>query len=204
MYSWLTFPSRSGGAKVSEPYRLHAARRSEAAIDSLFRLSRKHPQIPCMGDFSATIPTTSIRQVLRPERLLAGFCMHTASTICWPENDRPQALREAINIKRMESALDHIIVSGSLLQKDSSLHTDETKADVFAPPFLLEEDKECGKQPFRTYRGMKYRADTATICLYGRNSDYCIKPCSSPACSRFQPITFNDVSVSPKMRPGIS
>ncbi|AVM51666.1 endonuclease/exonuclease/phosphatase family protein [Bacteroides zoogleoformans] len=154
------FPSRSGGAKESEPYRLHAARRVRTAIDSLFRL-RRHPQILLMGDFNDYPHNKSIRQVLKagapplsPDSLHAHGLYHLLA-------GKTTVSKHFGSYKYQGEwgLLDHIIVSGSLLQKDSSLHTDETKADVFAPPFLLEEDKKYGeKQPFRTYRGMKYRA----------------------------------------------
>ena len=54
--------------------------------------------------------------------------------------------------------LDHIIVSGTLLQPDTDFCTAEDKADVFHSSFLLTEDKKYGGvQPFRTYYGMKYQ-----------------------------------------------
>ena len=54
--------------------------------------------------------------------------------------------------------LDHIIVSGTLLQPDAPLQTSERQANVFTAPFLLTDDiKFGGMQPFRTYYGMKYQ-----------------------------------------------
>ena len=54
--------------------------------------------------------------------------------------------------------LDHIIVSGTLLQPDADFCTSESKADIFRPSFLLTDDKKYGGvQPFRTYYGMKYQ-----------------------------------------------
>ena len=44
-------PSRSGGAKESEPYRLHAARILRTEADSLLNI-RLHPQLVIMGDFN--------------------------------------------------------------------------------------------------------------------------------------------------------
>ncbi|MDE6348870.1 MAG: endonuclease/exonuclease/phosphatase family protein [Bacteroides sp.] len=153
-------PSRSGGAKVSEPYRLHAAHIIRTATDSLFRL-RQHPQIILLGDFNDYPDSKSMRQVLQAERPPAQ-----------PDSLHARQLyhllaRKAAKNKRFGSykyqgvwgVLDHIIVSGSLLQKGSPLYTDEAKADVFRPPFLLTEDKKYGgMQPFRTYYGMKYQA----------------------------------------------
>lgn len=54
--------------------------------------------------------------------------------------------------------LDHLIVSGSLLNSANSFSTSENKATVSNLPFLLTEDKKYGdKEPFRTYKGMKYQ-----------------------------------------------
>ena len=54
--------------------------------------------------------------------------------------------------------LDHLIVSGTLLDTSSSFFTKESKANVARLPFLLTEDKKYGDdEPFRTYKGMKYQ-----------------------------------------------
>jgi len=54
--------------------------------------------------------------------------------------------------------LDHLIVSGNLLDTSSKFFTGEDKATVARLPFLLTEDKKYGDdEPFRTYKGMKYQ-----------------------------------------------
>ena len=58
------FPSRSGGAKASEPYRLAAAQRLKDTTDSLLRI-RTHPQIIIMGDFNDYPDNKSIRKILK-------------------------------------------------------------------------------------------------------------------------------------------
>ena len=57
------FPSRSGGARESEPYRLLAARKVKHAIDSLYTI-RRHPQIVLLGDFNDYPENKSIKEVL--------------------------------------------------------------------------------------------------------------------------------------------
>jgi len=55
-------------------------------------------------------------------------------------------------------ALDQIIVSGNLLNKTNSIFTSQDDANFFSADFLLENDKTyLGKQPFRTFVGMKYQ-----------------------------------------------
>ena len=54
--------------------------------------------------------------------------------------------------------LDHLIVSGTLLNQSNHFFTSEEKANVCLLPFLLKDDEKYGdKEPFRTYKGMKYQ-----------------------------------------------
>ena len=59
-------PSRSGGAKESEPYRLHAAQILRTEADSILH-KRLHPQVIIMGDFNDYPTNKSIRKVLEAE-----------------------------------------------------------------------------------------------------------------------------------------
>lgn len=154
------FPSRSGGAKESEPYRLLAAHQVKVATDSLFRI-RRHPQIILMGDFNDYPHNKSVRKVLEAEAPSATpDALHPLKLYHLLAGKT--ATRRRFGSYKYQGEwglLDHIIVSGSLLQSGSSLYTDESRADVFSLPFLLTEDKKYGgKQPFRTYYGMKYQA----------------------------------------------
>lgn len=56
-------PSRSGGAKESEPYRLHAARILRTEADSLLSI-RLHPQLIIMGDFNDYPTNKSVKEIL--------------------------------------------------------------------------------------------------------------------------------------------
>ena len=149
-------PSRSGGAKESEPYRLLAARRLRSAADSIY-LHRHHPQILIMGDFNDYPTNKSIQKILEAES---------------PSPTAPSPLKLYHLLARKAQSknfgsykyrgewglLDHLIVSGSLLNPANSFSTSENKATVSNLPFLLTEDKKYGdKEPFRTYKGMKYQ-----------------------------------------------
>lgn len=59
-------PSRSGGAKESEPYRLHVARQLRVETDRILH-SRFHPQVIIMGDFNDYPTNRSIRKILEAE-----------------------------------------------------------------------------------------------------------------------------------------
>lgn len=149
-------PSRSGGAKESEPYRLHTARILHKETDSLLHI-RRHPQLIIMGDFNDYPSNKSIREILE-----AGIPPTTAAS---PHKLYHLLARKAIS-RNFGSykyhgewgLLDHLIVSGTLLDSSSAFYTDESKANVFQSSFLLTQDlKYGGKEPFRMYKGMKYQ-----------------------------------------------
>ena len=58
------FPSRSGGARQTAPYRHNAARRIKSATDSLMCV-RRRPQIILMGDFNDPPDNSTVRDVLQ-------------------------------------------------------------------------------------------------------------------------------------------
>lgn len=153
------FPSRSGGAKESEPYRLCAAQKLKEATDSIYSI-RACPQIILLGDLNDYPGNKSIRKILKAEPL--PLSTDTLS----PQKLYHLLARKVGKQKNTGSykfqgewgLLDHIIVSGTLLQGSSSLYTEEAKANIFSMPFLLNEDKKYGgKQPFRTYQGIRYQ-----------------------------------------------
>lgn len=153
-------PSRSGGAKESEPYRLFAARQLKTAVDSIY-IHRHHPQILIMGDFNDYPDNKSVEEVM------AAKAPPQDKNSLQPQSFYHLLARKAATRKHFGSykyqgewgLLDHIIVSGTLLQPTSSLYANEDKANVFSRPFLLTKDKRYGgKQPFRTFYGMKYQA----------------------------------------------
>ena len=151
------FPSRRGGAKASEPYRLHVAQQLKHTADSLIR-HRQLPQLLLMGDFNDPPASKTVRKVLQAQVPLPE------------ETPAPDRLYHLLSRKAQENRaygsykyqgqwelIDHLLVSGNLLRTDSNLRTSEARSGVLSLPFLLAKDKKYGgKQPFRTYQGMKY------------------------------------------------
>lgn len=148
-------PSRSGGMKESEPYRLFVAQKLRAHTDSLLT-SRHHPQVIIMGDFNDYPANPSISRVLGaiapPPHPAPGKLYHLlARKACQPGFG-------SYKYQGKWGLLDHLIVSGTLLNASGRFFTTEEKADVARLPFLLVEDEKYGDvQPFRTYYGMKYQ-----------------------------------------------
>jgi exonuclease III len=151
-------PSRSGGAKESEPYRLHAAQILRTEADSIL-YKRLHPQVIIMGDFNDYPTNKSIKEILE--------ATDPQQSVTFPN---PRKLYHLLARKATSrhfgsykyhgkwGLLDHLIVSGNLLDTSSKFFTGEDKATVARLPFLLTEDKKYGDdEPFRTYKGMKYQ-----------------------------------------------
>jgi predicted extracellular nuclease len=148
------FPSRLGGELESEDRRMHVASVVRAKVDSIYSVV-PNPKIVIMGDFNDYPTNRSMLEVLKakplnekikPENLYnLMFDLHTKGKGSHKHNGE-------------WGALDQIIVSGSLLEPEQSFFTLRTDVHIFDAPFLLENDKTfLGKQPFRTYVGMKYQ-----------------------------------------------
>ena len=147
-------PSRYGGEKESEADRFDAARTVRELCDSLLRI-RTNPQILIMGDFNDTPENTSITQILAAEKITT----RTEANKLYNLFADPHVLNHPGTHKYQGewNQLDHIIVSGNLLDKNSTMHVAPGSNRIFIPPFLLTEDKTWhGKRPFRTYYGFKY------------------------------------------------
>ena len=148
-------PSRSGGVRESEPYRLHAAQILRTEADSILH-KRLHPQVIIMGDFNDYPTNKSIREVLEaevPSSTLSPLKLYHLLARKAKSKDFG-----SYKYRGEWELLDHLIVSGTLLNRSGEFFTSEEKANVCLLPFLLIEDKKYGdKEPFRTYKGMKYQ-----------------------------------------------
>lgn len=148
-------PSRSGGEKQSEPYRLFVAQKLKTTADSLIN-RRHHPQLIIMGDFNDYPTNRSVTEVLKatapPTQPEPGKLYHLLARKAQSPDFGSYKYRGEWGL------LDHLIVSGTLLKPKEKLFTSEDKAHVTRLPFLLTKDEKYGDvQPFRTYVGMKYQ-----------------------------------------------
>lgn len=153
-------PSRSGGAKESEPYRIFVAGKLRAEAESILN-ARHHPQLIIMGDFNDYPTNKSIREVLGAEAPPNPSESQDISPLKLYHLLARKAISKDFGSYKYQGEwglLDHLIVSGSLLNQSSCFFTKEEKANVCLLPFLLKEDEKYGdKEPFRTYKGMKYQ-----------------------------------------------
>lgn len=160
-------PSRSRGAKESEPYRLHAASLLRQLSDSLLQ-QRSNPKLIIMGDFNDYPSDKSIRMVLQANEI--PHPVHGPHSSSRQQVVASQKLYHLLagrtqsrdfgsyKYKGEWGLLDHLIVSGSLLDSAANFYTEGQKANVLRLPFILTEDHQYGGyEPFRTYKGMKYQ-----------------------------------------------
>lgn len=150
-------PSRSGGAKESEPYRLFAAQKLRTEVDSLLK-GRFHPQLIIMGDFNDYPTNKSINKILEAEAPPATSEVSPLKLYHLLARKAKSRDFGSYKYRGEWGLLDHLIVSGTLLDATKNFFTNEEKANVFQPSFLLIDDEKYGdKEPFRTYKGMRYQ-----------------------------------------------
>ena len=126
------FPSKRGGAKASDGRRQAALGVLERAVDSLLRIDPAS-RILVMGDFNEAAITVS--------GLAAPPSVVTASATT------PPTAPGTIKYHGRWEQIDHFFVSLSM----------EGQMQIFAPPFLLEDDPAyLGTKPRRTYIGPRY------------------------------------------------
>lgn len=147
-------PSRRNGAKASEHRRIKAAQYIRNAADSILSI-RENPQIIIMGDFNDTPQDKSVRDVLKARTATEGQVRerdlyHLLAHKCSRKSG-------SYKYRGRWQLIDHIIVSGNLLNPSGTFFTDLQSAAVVTAPFLLTEDKKYGgKKPFATFYGWKY------------------------------------------------
>lgn len=151
------FPSRSRGTKLTEPYRMAAAEVVKAAADSILNC-RQQGQVLIMGDLNDYPQSPSIKKVLKATTLIVDSTAHSDQLYHLLADKLDNNSWGSYKYQGRWQLLDHIIVSGRLLQPTSPLYTCNRWADAYRQPFLLTTDeRHGGDQPFRTYYGMKYQ-----------------------------------------------
>ena len=149
-------PSRSGGVKESEPFRLRVAEILRQQTDSIIA-SRAHSQVIIMGDFNDYPTSPSIQKVLEAKPISKDTSSEKLYHLLANQVKRNKNLG-SYKYRGQWQLLDHLIVSGNLLDISSPFYTKEELSHIAQFPFLLTDDtKYGGQQPFRTYNGMKYQ-----------------------------------------------
>ena len=148
------FPSRLGGELESEDKRMYVASVVRSKVDSLFAVN-SHPNIVIMGDFNDYPTNKSLLEVLKAQPLNDFISAKGLYNLMY----KMHAEGKGSNKHNGDwGALDQMILSGNLLNTSQKIFTMQSDAHFFDADFLLENDNAfLGKQPFRTYVGMKYQ-----------------------------------------------
>ena len=143
-------PSRSGGEKETEPYRLFVAGYLRRSADSVMAV-RQSPNVIVMGDFNDYPYNKSISEVLNASR--PGNTIEKNMLYNLMDGREGGTYR----YRGQWGILDQMIVNGNLLG-GGRIRTGYSKACIIDFPFLLEEDdKYGGTTPYRMYNGMRYK-----------------------------------------------
>lgn len=147
------FPSRLGGEMESLSKRNRAAAALKQQVDSILDKNGS-ANIIIMGDFNDYPDNESMEKVLEASFPEKPFLSSRLYNLMYP------LYNEGKGTHKHEGdwgTLDQMIVSGNLLNESSDFFTSPDAVDIFDADFLSEEDtKHLGKQPFRTYIGMKF------------------------------------------------
>jgi predicted extracellular nuclease len=149
------WPSRSSGEVQSRPLRVWVAEAVRYRVDSILRIT-PGAQILVTGDFND-----------EPMDLSVVSGLNALLTYDRPDRgklyDLTQGLKDSppggtYKYKGTWNLLDHIVVSGSILDTTRLLYSRPDDLHVFQADYLLEPDKtNMGEQPFRTYSGNFYK-----------------------------------------------
>ena len=148
------FPSRLGGELESDDKRMYVASVLRNKVDSILAINA-HPNIVIMGDFNDFPTNSSLLDILQARPLTNTTSANGLYNLMYKLHAEGKGTNKH---EGNWGVLDQIIVSGNLLNQNGTIFTKQEDVHIFDADFLLEDDKTyLGKQPFRTYAGMKYQ-----------------------------------------------
>lgn len=151
-------PSKRGGAVETEPYRIAVAERIRQVADSLLTLNPQ-TKIIITGDFNDTPTSATLREGLRVETTDSGIDSKPFSSLYLLSTNLhvEPGIRGTYKFQGRWEQIDHMVVSGALLQPQNGLYTNSTGCQILALPFMLKPDQaDGGVAPFRSFLGPRY------------------------------------------------
>lgn len=147
------WPSRSGGQQQSEPRRKFVAEIIKIKTDSILKSNPK-AHVIITGDFNDEPEDISIKESLKAHNDTTEQKDDLLINTMYPY------INKGIGTEKYQghwAILDQFIVSGNLINGNSTLQLNEKRGYIFFAEYLLEEDKRfMGMMPFRTYAGPRY------------------------------------------------
>lgn len=149
------WPSRSSGEIQSRPLRLFVAETVRSKVDSILRKS-PDAQIVITGDFNDEPMDLSVVSGLNA--LLAYDKPDAGKLYDLTEGLKNASPGGTYKYKGAWNLLDHMVVSGSLLDTSGVFYSRPSDLHVFQADYLLEPDQgNLGERPLRTYLGSFYQ-----------------------------------------------
>jgi len=132
------WPSKYGGAAITESLRIHSARLLKSICED-----KLDENVVCTGDFNDSENSKSI------------CCLTGDSTLIRLGNQSEYA--GTIKYQGFWETIDHFFVSRILLNPENDIGTKGKMPMVYAPGYLIEKDKSYGGlKPYRTWTGFQY------------------------------------------------
>jgi endonuclease/exonuclease/phosphatase family metal-dependent hydrolase len=149
------WPSKRGGEEASENRREFVASVCRNVFDSILAV-HKNANLLLMGDLNDESHTSAIEHFLG-----AGDASQTEKNLV----DMACNLHGAEGSHKYQgvwSCIDHIIVSRNMMSKTSAIQLVSKSQQIFALPFLLDDDPTwMGQKPHRTFNGPSYAGGTS-------------------------------------------
>lgn len=146
------WPSRSGGASRSKPYRIAAARLNKMILDSIFNINPE-ARLITMGDFNDDPTDRSVKSILNAKNDTISL---TSKDLYNPMEQLFKKGLGSLAYRDQWSLFDQILLSGNFLKSDWGWYS-FWKARVFRPPYLITRTGRFKGYPFRTYAGGNYK-----------------------------------------------
>ncbi len=148
------WPSRWGGQLETDRKRVYVASILRHKVDSLFK-EDVNPNIIIMGDLNDYPDNKSVKETLNAKNKFDIIVNEELYNLAYYLQEEKG--KGTHKYQGEWGVLDQIIVSGSLLNQENSIHLTIDDAHVFDAPFLLESDEHfVGYKTFRTYVGYKF------------------------------------------------
>ena len=151
--------SRRGGTEASEPKRLACAKVARKKIDAILS-SDNAAKIITMGDFNDEPSNNSLLEGLLSKPSVNDLKNKELVNLFYALQEQGSG---TYNYRGDWNMLDHISISGGLLDNPKGLHTTIENAGIFREDWMMYQSNNYGAVPNRTYGGPNY---------YGGYSDH--------------------------------
>jgi hypothetical protein len=147
------WPSRRGGEAVSLPKRNAAAALLKQQMDSV-RAADPATKLFAMGDFNDDPVSSSLKNYLKAQSTPKDLSEDTPYlNLMYPLYKKGVA---SLAYQDAPNLFDQIIVSKNLISDQVTKEYSVYKAEIFAPPYLVNKEGNYKGYPFRSWNGDKF------------------------------------------------